>query len=892
MASIRLSAAAFIASALLLAISANAATLTVTSPADSGGICPGGTCTLRQAIATAVDDDTINFAPGIAVITLTSAELLVDKRLRIIGPGAKLLRVQRSSAPGTPDFRIFRTDAGSAAISGLTIANGSIDGGAVYNTGSLQISDCTISDNHAAVGAGAISNESILYVNGSTISSNSGVFGGGLYNGNSPADATVTNTTISGNAATGPGGDEGGGIYNGANGLLTIDSSTIAGNSAFSGGGVYNPNSSSVRVKNTIIAGNTVGNSGPDVYGTLVSFGHNLIGNTSDVTIGTGVGGTLTGNQYNVDPVLGPLQDNGGQTFTHALLSGSPAIEMGNSGGLHVDQRGQARPVDSPVIANAAGGDGSDIGAYEVQVDQLPGCSTINRIVKNNNDTGAESLRDVMNNACSGSTITFASNVVGSIDLTSELPLNRNLSIIGPGANVLTVRRAAAAGNLRIFNVSPASVYASISGLTVANGLTAASGGGISNLGTLTLSSVAISGNKALNGGGIFNNFGTLTINNSTLSGNTVSGVVAGSGGGLFNSGGYVYLNYSTVSGNTAQGPGGNSDSGGGIITNVGTIDIESSTITGNSGDLGGGIRNINGGVVNARNTIIALNTSGSGPDFNGPLTSGGFNLIGNPAGMSISPTQLSDLINVTAPQLALGPLQYNGGPTQTHALLPASIAIDQGHSGGATADQRGSPRPVDLAGVANAVGGDGGDIGAYEYSASAPPAFMSAKSRKLHGGSGSFDLPLGGVSTNPTTEPRQGPAHTIVLTFDKPINAATVTIGEGTATAGTPTFSGNDIVVGLTGVPNQQYVTISLTNVASTDGGAGGSGGVRVGFLTGDVTQNRVVTVADLGSVNAQLAQPVTAANFLKDVNASGSLTVADKGITNANLTKALLPP
>ena len=164
--------------------------------------------------------------------------------------------------------------------------------------------------------------------------------------------------------------------------------------------------------------------------------------------------------------------------------------------------------------------------------------------------------------------------------------------------------------------------------------------------------------------------------------------------------------------------------------------------------------------------------------------------------------------------------------------------------------------------------------------------------SRKVHGGAGTFDLPLSAVTTNPTTEPRIGPAQTILLTFDKPINAATVTITEGVATAGTPTFSDNDVVVDLTGVNNQQYVTVALTNVASTDGGTGGSGSVRIGFLVGDVNQNRVVTVADLGLVNAQLAQVVTAANYLKDVNTSGTLTVADKGIANANLTKALPAP
>jgi hypothetical protein len=177
--------------------------------------------------------------------------------------------------------------------------------------------------------------------------------------------------------------------------------------------------------------------------------------------------------------------------------------------------------------------------------------------------------------------------------------------------------------------------------------------------------------------------------------------------------------------------------------------------------------------------------------------------------------------------------------------------------------------------------------------SAPSAPTLSSAVSRKVHGAAGTFDLPLSLVSvTNPTTEPRTGPAQTIVLTFNKAVNAATATITEGTATAGAPTFSGNDVIVGLTGVNNQQYVTVTLTNVASTDGGTGGSGSVRVGFLLGDVNQNRVVSIADLGLVNQQLAQTVTAANYLKDVNASGTLTVGDKGITNANLTRSLPAP
>jgi hypothetical protein len=105
------------------------------------------------------------------------------------------------------------------------------------------------------------------------------------------------------------------------------------------------------------------------------------------------------------------------------------------------------------------------------------------------------------------------------------------------------------------------------------------------------------------------------------------------------------------------------------------------------------------------------------------------------------------------------------------------------------------------------------------------------------------------------------------------------------------PTFSGTEVVVGLTGVADQQSLTISLSDVTTASSTAG-TGSIRVGFLAGDVNQTRVVSVADLGLVNAQLAQPVTAANFLKDANAGGAISVADKGIANANLTKALPLP
>jgi CSLREA domain-containing protein len=376
----------------------DAASLTVNSAADSGGSCPGASCTLRQAIATAASGDTINFAAAITTIDLTSGELLIDKNLTISGPGPNLLTVERSAAPGTLEFHIFHVVPGvGATISGLAIRNGSTpsatNGGAIFNGGTLTITACTIADNLSsggAFGGGAIYNNggspgATLTITNSTISGNStlgGLGGGGIndgggrvtitnstISGNSSGNTsgggiytlgvmTITNSTVSGNSA---GNGTGGGIY--TFGTLTLTNSTVSGNSAGDGGGIHGRSSGTLfKPANTIIATNTAA-VGPDVSGAVNSQGYNLIGNTSGATIN----GFTTGNQLNVDPLLGPLQNNGGPTQTQALLTNSPAIDNGLSSGSNTDQRGFTRPVDFPGIPNATGGDGSDIGAFEVQ---------------------------------------------------------------------------------------------------------------------------------------------------------------------------------------------------------------------------------------------------------------------------------------------------------------------------------------------------------------------------------------------------------------------------------------------------------------------------------------------------------------------------------------------
>ena len=361
------------------------------------------------------------------------------------------------------------------------------------------------------------------------------------------------------------------------------------------------------------------------------------------------------------------------------------------------------------------------------------------------------------------------------------------------------------------------------------------------------------------------------TIVNSTISGNASPATA----GAMHVSGNVAMtIDNSTVSNNTAP-----QTRTGGIVMTVSagqlapTLTLASSILADNSsdgGDIAAGVAAFPTFTINATNSLIEKIC---------PSPSCEITVAGPPG-------------NLLGVDPMLGPLANNGGPTQTQALLGGSPAINAGSNPLSLAtDQRGPGHPR--------VVGAAADMGAYEYvpPGGATPVFQSAASRRVHGAAGTFDLPLtltavGVVNHSPTTDPRQGPNQTIVFTFDKPLNAATVTINEGVATAGAPTFSGNAVVVPLTGVNNQQYVTVTLTNVASTDGGIGGTGEVRVGFLLGDVNQSRVVSIADLGIVNSVLAQVVTASNYLKDINVSGTLTLADKGITNANLTKSLVTP
>ena len=169
---------------------------------------------------------------------------------------------------------------------------------------------------------------------------------------------TVTNSTISGNTAI----TNGGGIFNQFGGTSTLTNSTVSGNTGDSrGGGIYN-SSADISLINTIVAENT-GSSRPDCSGNQTSLGHNLIGDDTGCVF-TAATGDLVGDADNpIDPLLGPLQDNGGPTFTRGLLEGSPAIDTGDDSvlgpphNLTIDQRGPGFP--------RLRGSHVDIGAFE-----------------------------------------------------------------------------------------------------------------------------------------------------------------------------------------------------------------------------------------------------------------------------------------------------------------------------------------------------------------------------------------------------------------------------------------------------------------------------------------------------------------------------------------------
>lgn len=425
---VRLLGLLVVAFACLPVSGAAAATYTVSTAADSG------LGSLRAAIEASNDPavtDTISIgATGTIELDEKLPAILDD--VTITGPGTGSLTIERTA---TTPFRVLEFVNADATVSDLTIAGGKDYAGAgiLNSNGSLTLIRVAVTGNEAfletggsafAGGAGILSTgpltlrEAVL--SGNTAEARGGehtVAAGGGVEATGPV--TIERSTISGNSAQAYGEEqlesvaEGGGLLL-TGGPLTIEESTISGNSVHAaegpaatvarGGGLMADEDisltgstialnsleaedsagfrfagganihagSSVVVRNTIVADPLGGadNCGSGFVPGSTNFTSGGFNLDEDGSCGFEQGSDLVGVVAGLDPVL---KDNGGATPTHALLAGSVAIDRGNSFGSGVDQRGLPRPSDFPAIGNKEGGDGADIGAFEVQAPAASG---------------------------------------------------------------------------------------------------------------------------------------------------------------------------------------------------------------------------------------------------------------------------------------------------------------------------------------------------------------------------------------------------------------------------------------------------------------------------------------------------------------------------------------
>jgi len=400
-------------------------------------------------------------------------------------------------------------------------------------------------------------------------------------------------------------------------------------------------------------------------------------------------------------------------------------------------------------------------------------------------------------------TVTFSAAYAGVSEeagLTGDLDITDSVIIEGGGSTI------DAASLDRIFDINPTgsnnSIVVTINNLTLRHGRGPGGAGAINqNGGTLNLNNVTIHDCFAFEGDG-----GAI---------GTVSGTAAPT----------LNMTNCTITGNHAA-------FHAGAMTLEGFTNITSCTIAGNHSDTGlcGGLRNT--GICTLRNTIVALNTNISPlnyiPNLDGTYASTGYNVIGDLGAQVDNPSftaTTGDQTGVTAAQLNLGPLQDNGGPVLTRALLAGSFAIDKGHSSGSSVDARGLTRPCDLATIANASGGDGADVGAFEVQGA-----------------------CGATNTNPVAN-----ADTATVAEDSGANAINVLANDTDAEADTLT---------ITGVTQGAHGSVSIT------GGGTGLTYTPAANFNGSDSFTYTIDDGHGGTATGNVSVTVTAVNDDPDAN------------------------
>ncbi|MBK8024193.1 MAG: CSLREA domain-containing protein [Chloroflexi bacterium] len=898
-----------------------AATFVVSKTADTNdGVC-NADCSLREAITAAnataaADTITFNatvFNPG--TITLTADLPSITEDLDIQGPGADLARVSGAGA-----FRIFAIAASTmVTIRGLTINQGlAPNGGGVVSRGQLTLVEVAIRGNEATNGGGLYVDNvpgSSAAVVDSTFSGNEGV-GGAIY---AIGPIYVYNSTIANNMSPGDGGAA----------LMNSNSdfvhTTFSGNSAVGSGGGVRVTGGVVSFVSSILSGNTAA-TGPDVSGTIWSYGNNVIGSSAGVIINmhTGYASRVDFTDAAATPLnLGPLANNGGPTQTMALGAGSVAINIGDPAPADpgdpalTDQRGSGFPRTVSTFPDA--------GAYEFSAAPCPAFPTtiaagdVNGLrfaitCANANGPGTDDVIDLtesvytLNNAGVYLLIDVSATVIlmpflglpeiAPVPLAGKLTLHGNgatiergagifedfaLIQVGDGGNLtfdaLTLRNGSIGAVLNFGKLTISQSTISDNSVDTTAQLKVAAAAGISNAGILTISDSTISNNVATGdtapftaAGGI-NNVGPNS--EATLFRTLVSGNVAnGPGGGIANAGTLTLVN-STLSGNAASTDPSPTNTGGGLF-NQGTAHLVNVTVAGNTAVLGGGLATADG-ALNLYNTLVGDNLNGDCVILAGTVTAR-TSLLESPGALACNIPNGGTSANVVGFDPQLGPLADNGGISWTHALLDGSLAINSGDN-----------TSLDEATLALDFNGDGDqtdtldtdqrgagyprilnpavDMGAYESGGASIVVTVT-----LEGRSNPAPHPSYAIVVRATVRPQGGGAPIL--------NEEFVTDQNGVFTI--PNLNPGTVQLTIKGAHTLarqfDHVVVAPTSSVTTQV-----------LFEGDATGDNTVNISDFSILAAAFGTSEGQANYnaAADFNEDNAVTIGDFSLLASNFTK-----